>query len=598
MSWSIERKARAAFIAIALFVLATCLLAYLNAASFITANNLVGHTRDVRREITGAQTAMTTIQIGQAAYLLTADDSYLEKYAAAVTRLGERQKILRNLVADNPQRLARLDAVEPMIARWLELVNASVTAQQNGLRGVARASFSTSTVDTLLAQITAILNEMNEDENQLLQDRSAEAAERSQFTLATFILLTAVMVVLLAYGYYLIRRDLSRRREYEHLIRKERTLLRSVIDTVPDCIHVKDNELRFLLINQAQATLMGAATPDEVIGKRDGDYFPEEMVVDYTADERRIIATGQAMIEHEESSLGADGQMRIMLTTKVPVRSSSDEIIQIVGISRDITARKQTQVHIEQLNMHLSEQTSQLQAANKELEAFSYSVSHDLRAPLRAIDGFTRIVIEEHEAELPAEAMRYLLKVRTNSQRMGELIDDLLRFSRLSRQQLSKKIVHPAEIVRQIVDDDLREERERRQIEFNIGELPTVEADPLLLRQVYVNLLANAVKFTGKCDVARIDVGATQENGDVVYFVKDNGAGFDPQYKQKLFGVFQRLHRPEDYEGTGVGLAIVQRVVSRHGGRVWADGAVNQGATFYFTLGEASGEPNGRNPAR
>ncbi len=225
----------------------------------------------------------------------------------------------------------------------------------------------------------------------------------------------------------------------------------------------------------------------------------------------------------------------------------------------------------------------QLEAANKELEAFSYSVSHDLRAPLRAIDGFSRILLEDFAAQLPAESRRYLDLVRANTQQMGHLVDDLLAFSRLSRQPLNKQRVAPADLVRQALAD-LRAEQEGRRVEIVVGDLPDCEGDPALLKQVFVNLLANALKYTRKREVARIEVGCENREGERVCFVRDNGVGFDMQYVGKLFRVFQRLHRAEEYEGTGVGLAIVQRIIQRHGGRAWAEAEVNQGATFYFTI--------------
>jgi signal transduction histidine kinase len=252
-------------------------------------------------------------------------------------------------------------------------------------------------------------------------------------------------------------------------------------------------------------------------------------------------------------------------------------------------ARLRTEIerHASDLEQRVAARTTELAAANKELEAFSYSVSHDLRAPLRAIAGFSRILIEEHLPELPDEARDYLLLVRDNAQHMDNLINDLLAFARLSRQTLNKQLVAPAEMVRQIMAE-LGGEQADRQVEFVIADLPACSADPALLRQVYVNLLSNALKFTSKRAAARIEAGAcsvADRPGETVYFVGDNGAGFDMRYASKLFGVFQRLHRAEDYEGTGVGLAIVQRVIHRHGGHVWAEAAVDQGATFYFTLG-------------
>lgn len=259
----------------------------------------------------------------------------------------------------------------------------------------------------------------------------------------------------------------------------------------------------------------------------------------------------------------------------------------VLEANRDITARKQVEEEIQRLNADLerrvAKRTSELAAANKELEAFSYSVSHDLRAPLRAVNGFAGIVLEDFGPQLPEEAVRYLQRICEGGKRMGELIDDLLAFSRLGRQPIHREIVDNAQLVKAALED-LKPQQNGRRIEWRISDLPSCEADPALFKQVWINLLANAIKYSRERNPAVIEVGSRQENGEAVFFVKDNGAGFDMQYANKLFGVFQRLHRNDEFEGTGVGLAIVHRVIVRHGGRVWADAAVGRGAAFYFTV--------------
>lgn len=239
------------------------------------------------------------------------------------------------------------------------------------------------------------------------------------------------------------------------------------------------------------------------------------------------------------------------------------------------------------LEHQVVERTQALRETNAELEAFSYSVSHDLRAPLRAIHGFARILLEDHGTELQPEAKRVLGVIDENTRRMGQLIDDLLSFSRLGRKGLETARVDMTELVR-MVADEVRKTAGDRPLEIKIGPLPPARGDRDMLRQAVTNLLDNAAKFTRRRAPGLVEVGHRADGAETVYYVKDNGAGFDPRYAGKLFGVFQRLHRAEEFEGTGVGLAIVQRIVQRHGGRVWAEGKLDGGATFFFTLQGAS----------
>ena len=282
----------------------------------------------------------------------------------------------------------------------------------------------------------------------------------------------------------------------------------------------------------------------------------------------------------------SDGAYRWHLARALPVRDPKGHVLQWFATATDIDAQKQAENDARQLNAMLErrveERTEQLVEANKELEAFSYSVSHDLRAPLRAVDGFSRILQEDYDDKLDDEGRRVLNVIRNSSQEMGRLIDDLLAFSRLGRTEMALAEVDMNALVRSVLDE-MRRERGTLP-EVDLRPLPRARGNAALLRQVWVNLLSNAVKFSAKAERPHIEVGSYAEDSAQVYYVRDNGAGFDMTYYDKLFGVFQRLHRSDEYPGTGVGLAIVQRVVSKHGGKVWAQGAVGQGATFFFTL--------------
>jgi light-regulated signal transduction histidine kinase (bacteriophytochrome) len=289
---------------------------------------------------------------------------------------------------------------------------------------------------------------------------------------------------------------------------------------------------------------------------------------------------------YEAAIISKDGRRIELNITNIPIVVGG-EIVGVYGVGKDITERKRAEEQIRTLNAELEnrvhERTTQLEAINKELEAFTYSVSHDLRAPLRSIDGFSQALLEDCADQLDETGARYLTRIRAATQRMGQLIDDLLNLSRVARSELTIERVDLSRMARDILAE-LEKNSPDRRVEIEIESGVVAEGDPRLLYLVMENLLDNAWKFTGRQERPRIEFGVTRCAGDVVYFVRDNGAGFDMAYAGKLFGAFQRLHGMNEFPGTGVGLATVQRIIHRHGGRIWAEAAVGEGATFFFTL--------------
>jgi signal transduction histidine kinase len=297
-----------------------------------------------------------------------------------------------------------------------------------------------------------------------------------------------------------------------------------------------------------------------------------------------IIANKELVFQNEEKEKRA--AELIVANTELAFQNKEKEkrAGELTAANHELkTAQEDIRKMNEALEQTVFDRTSQLVAANKELESFSYSISHDLRAPLRAVNGFTKILKEELAGQLDGEANRIMNIIMASTKKMGQLIDDLLAFSRLGRKELSKMNIQMQDMVTNLCDE-IKEESGQPELRFKINELKPVMGDTMAIKQVWINLISNAVKYSGNNEKAVIEIGSEEKETEIMYYIKDNGAGFDMRFAQKLFGVFQRLHSDEEFEGTGVGLAIVHRIISKHGGRVWADGKINEGANFYFTL--------------
>ncbi|MFB2973212.1 PAS domain S-box protein [Aerosakkonema sp. BLCC-F183] len=370
---------------------------------------------------------------------------------------------------------------------------------------------------------------------------------------------------------------------------KERQQLISLLENSSDYIALASLDGKIIFLNDAGQRLVGINNIEEAKRTVVFDFLMKEDICDYM--ERvlpAIIRNGRWEGEYRFRNFQNNKPIIVHKNAFRIADAKTGKPIAIATISRDITERKRAEQEIIKLNEELEkrvmERTSQLEAANKELEAFSYSVSHDLRAPLRSIDGFSQALLERYADKLDEKGKHYLQRVRAGSQRMAELIDDLLTLSRVTRSEMHRTQVDLSALAKSICQE-LQETQPQRQVEWQIAEGLVAQADARLLRVVMENLLNNAWKFTSKGIRSHIEFGCElQPDGQMAYFVRDSGAGFDMAYADKLFGAFQRLHNTAEFPGTGIGLATVQRIVHRHGGRVWAIAAVDRGATFYFTL--------------
>jgi PAS domain S-box-containing protein len=514
----------------------------------------VAHTQEARATLAALYGSLAGAEVARRDYLLSSEPAHHDEYERSMRDVQSQLGNLRGLTADNPEQWQNLAALGVLLA--------------------ARP--------TAMTSVRQLTDHMDAIEAHMLTERQVTMAKVRQTTLVSLLVTLIVAGGVFTALFRGVHREVLSRRSSESDLREANRFLDSLIESLPIMVALKDaDSLRYVRLNRAVEQLMGRSR-SELIGRSVHDFLPPEAADAVSESDREALA-GEGVVDNQEHRVDtATLGLRIFHTMKMPLRDPDGRPRYVLSISTDITERKLSEQAMRELNSALVSKAEQLTASNGELDSFSYSVSHDLRAPLRAIGGFAQMLEEDYGARLDAEGMRYLGVIRSNTQRMGALIDDLLRFSRLGRLPISAQEINVESLVHEVVGEALDGLPAAPLVA--IGPLPAVRGDRALLRQVWTNLIANAIKFSSKAARPRIEVSGRRDAAENVYSVRDNGVGFDMEYADKLFGVFQRLHRADEFSGTGVGLAIVQRVVIRHGGRVWADGIVNGGAMFSFSL--------------
>ena len=547
----------------------------------------VAHTHVVIEELETLRAEVLKAENARRGYVLTGDSRFRARFSAARDELQKTLGSLRTLTADNREQQKKTAELQPLVQRRLELLELSVSSPRSAqLEERGQAAYTLPGAE-LTGRIMESVNAMENAEQDLLGKRDAEARTSSRRTELLLVLGMVATIGMVLGAFLLLQREVKERARAEEEVNQ-------FFEISADLLCVAGNDGYFKRVNPMWEKVLGFPAA-ELLSKPYFDFIHPEDLQKTRAAAEAASSTGVESFENRYRTRQG-GYRWLNWNARPDARRGL-----VYAAARDVTESIGARETLERLNGELETRARQLEETNRELEAFTSSVAHDLRAPLRHVDGFSRILVEEYAAQLGPEGERLVDRVRRATQHMGELVDDLLNLSRVSRQEATPLVTDLNPLVREVIAG-LQPACQGRHVDFRVGSLPFAECDPGLIRQVFANLLANAVKFTRPRDPAVIEVGQADSNGCRAIFVRDNGVGFSMKYADKLFGVFQRLHRAEDFEGTGVGLVTVQRIVQKHNGRIWADAEVDRGATFYFTLEgleerrstETSGRTGGR----
>ncbi len=582
MNWTPERRIVFGY-AIVLVILAVMVfLAFRNANELFVSNRQLVVSNAFLAELDSTLALLVDAETGQRGYVITGEERFLVSYSIALSTINQHVVRLRGHVATSSIQQSYLATLEPLLKARLASVQETVDLRRNLGFEIARDRIATGAGKALMDKIRATVAAMKAEEVTVLERRIDAAAAASRSTAIVFTVLSVMVALSLVSSYYFFRRDLHARTRAATLAAAHTAEIRDLYDHAPCGYHSVDDRGIIVRINETELAWLGYSR-DEVVGK----FTLADLI---TPASMKLMADNFVLLKDRGWTKNLEFEMRrkdgstfYSLLSATAIKDADGKFVRSRSTMFDITDHKRAEAEIHRLNTDLRRRAVELDAVNHELEAFSYSVSHDLRAPLRSLHGFSTALLEDYADIVDEQGKDYLHRIRNAAQRMAILIDDLLNLSRITRAELNRKTVDLSELARAVVDELVAGQPERT-VRVEIQPELTVEADPHLLRAALANLIGNAWKFTAKQPDATIMVGAHDNSDERVFFVRDNGAGFDMTYAHKLFGAFQRLHHVDEFEGTGIGLATVQRIIHRHGGRIWAESEVNKGATFYFTL--------------
>lgn len=607
-------------------------LAYRSVQTLTDSEYWVAHTWQVINAVERVLGSLKDAETGMRGYVLTGDNAYLAPYGLAKADLPTELNKLQDLSADNPQQQARITEMRAVIDQRMQTLQDGIDERARGDANTVRMLVLTGTGKTEMDRLRGIGQAMQSTEQDLLKQRLTLAGAAHRRADATMIGASILDVILLVLVFINLNYERRLREQSDKTTQQLQELqaisdvalsrltakdlakellerVRAVIDAdgVVLCmwheneseievnaasgvqimpghrIHLTENDPLYEVIHKNRVTTLTGSESRHIPVEGLSREMHAIQVLQLSIG-GRVIGLIMAGRRNADAFDDTDEHLLSVVADRIAIALDRARIYEAEHKARQAAEASEAEVLIlnEDLEKRVQMRTAELEAAYRELEAFSYSVSHDLRAPLRSVDGISVALEEDYGDQLTPEARDFLRRIRAGVQKMGQLIDALLQLSRITRADLTREDVDVTTLVEEIATD-LRQQNPGRNVTFHVQPGMKVEADARLLRVAFENLLGNAIKFTAKKDVAVISIGKEPDDGP--FFVRDNGAGFDMQYAGKLFNAFQRLHGDRDFQGSGIGLATVSRVIRRHGGKAWAEGAVNEGATFHFTLG-------------
>ena len=575
MRFTLEIKIIVGFCAAILILIILGYYSYSNNKNFIETSRSVSHTHEVLFHTEQILTISLDIETGQRGYVITGNEKFLEPHIKALQNIEDHILQLKNLTLDNPQQQKQIKFLEQLIQRKIASANKTISARRTLGIDSANKLIMSLQGQYLMDQIRGVISAMQAEEHDLLSKRHKKnEGNMADFNFTFIGLLAGIVLVLIAVS-TLTLYNLKR-------LNRASSEIYDLYNNAPCGYHSLDPNGTLVEINDTELNWIGYQR-EEVLHKLNfSDLLTPESKKTLAANFSKFKKDG-FISDLEFDMLRKDGTLLPVILNSSAIYSKDGQYLKSRSTLFDNTESKKTHLKINQLNKDLEKNISQLEIVNGELESFSYSVSHDLRAPLRSIAGYAQILNEDYADKLDEEGKKTIDTIVNNARRMGQLIDDLLAFSRFGKTELVKTKITMDKLIHSIVYEFQQEAGERK-VEVKVNPLEPANVDITLIKQVWINLISNAFKYSNRKEITKIEIGAYIEKNENVYYIKDNGVGFDMEYSHKLFGVFQRLHKMKEFEGTGVGLAIVQRIIQRHGGKVWAEAKVNEGASFFFSL--------------